>query len=459
MAEAQTRGRALRLYQIAGILLLGWMAGRLPELLARQDAEDRRLRTWVAPHADDRARPNLAGGGGVAPVDAAAIAAEVASQVASETVARLVAAGWGPRDREAPPPQMASAPMPAAPAQAAPARPASPPETVVRLVLEPAGPGSAAGYSLPAMGAATAPPRAGNGARAELRAPQAGPDGPPPAAASGTAETAYRLASEAYRALEGGDRRTAADRLARALATDPQAEQADAWAADLRLLRKRLSLGFYALSREGAGGDAVAAAPVLGGSQVGATIGYTLDPLARRRITGFGRLAVGSDASGRIEPETAEAAVGVRLDPFPRVPVHAAIERRFALGLFGRNDWSARLAGGDRWSTKLAGRPVAIDVYGEGGVIGFGDPDFYGGAEAKATTPIVRLDRLQIEAGVGGWGGAQQGFFTAHRFDVGPLVRFRFGDVNVAGQLDYRVRVVGNADPGSGLAFTIFGDF
>ncbi|MFQ3595805.1 MAG: hypothetical protein SNJ63_06795 [Sphingomonadaceae bacterium] len=455
MAEAPRTGRALRLYQVAGILLLGWLAGRLPDLFQRQATEDARLRATLAP-GDPVAGQAAATSGAVTPVDAAALAAEVASQVASETVARLVAAGWGPRSGAASapvaPPQMGHAPVqPAARQQAA-------PETVVRIVVDQQQAAQSPQWSMAPIGA---PPQEGRPGAPDPVAMASRPDVEPAAAKAdrSRAEAAHALASEGYRAIQAGDRRTGAERLAQALATDPEAPQAEAWAADLRLLRKRLSLTFYALAREGAGGDAVAATPVLGGSQTGAAVGWTFDPLARRRITGFGRLAVGSDATGRIEPETAEAAVGVRVDPFPRVPVHVAIERRFALGAFARNDWSARIAGGERWMTSVAGRPVAIDVYGEGGLISFSDPDFYGGAEAKATTPVLQLDKVRLEAGVGGWGGAQQGFFTAHRFDVGPLLRFRFGSANVAGQLDYRVRVTGNAEPGSGVAFTILGDF
>lgn len=448
-------GQALRLYQIVGILALGWAAGRLPDLLAARDSEEARLRALLGEERGTAAGlpgapARVASAGAVTPQDVAAIAAEVAAQVASETVARLVAAGWGP----------AGQPRPVAPG-----RTAAPAETVVRIVHEGASrPGRApgaemAGWTLAPMGAPATPPAPGPAV--EASAPAAGPGAPSPATPvpAGRRDEAFRLASAGYEALRAGDRRSAAERLAAAIALDPGAPQASAWAADLKALRRRVSLGFYALAREGAQGDAVAAAPVLGSSQTGAALGWTLDPLARRRITAFARVATGSDAAGRIDPETTEAAIGVRIDPFPRVPVHAAIERRFGLGQFGRDDWSTRIAGGTTARRTVGGRPVDLSVYGEGGVVGFAAADLYGGAEGRATTPLLGLERFRLEAGAGAWASGQQGFITSHRVDVGPVVRFGFGNSPVAAQLDYRLKVAGNAEPGSGLAFTIFGDF
>lgn len=455
MAEAAPArsGQALRLYQVVAILALGWAAGRLPDLLSDRDAEEARLRGLVARTgpagigpAGEVGAPAAAAPAGISPQDMAAIAAEVASRVAAETVGRLVAAGWAPAGE------------PVAPGRRA------PPETVVRIVHEAAGraPASeATAWTLPPMGApaatpataATAAPAPGQAAVAETARTPAGPTAP-----AGRDE-AFRLASSGYDALRAGDRRAAADRLAAAIALDPEAPQASAWAADVRALRRRLLLGFYALAREGAQGDAVAATPVLGSSQTGAQIGWTFDPLAKRRITAFARIATGSDAAGQVDPETTEAAVGLRVDPFPRLPVHAAIERRFALGQFGRDDWSARIAGGTTARRQVRGRPVDLSIYGEGGVVGFEETDFYAAVEGRATTPVLTLERFRLEAGAGAWAAGQQGFLTFHRFDVGPLLRLGFGNAPVAAQLDYRVRVAGNAQPGSGIAFTIFGDF
>ncbi|WP_194745501.1 hypothetical protein [Thermaurantiacus tibetensis] len=441
--EAPRAGAALRLYQVVGILALGWAAGRLPEWLAARTSEEARLRALVGGSPAAPAAP----ASGASADEVAAIAAEVAARVASETVARLVAAGWGPAG---------PAPVPAGPAPGPAARPA---EAVVRIVHEVPRQAAAPGWSLPPMAAPAAPASAGPAAADAAPALLAEAAPAAPARPAAARDEAFRLASEGYAALRAGDRRAAADGLARALALDPAAPQASAWAADLRTLRRRLSFGVYALAREGAQGDAVAATPVLGSTQTGALAGWTLDPLARRRVTAFARVATGSDARGRLDPETAEAAVGVRVDPLPRVPVHVAVERRIALGAFGRNAWSARLAGGTARQVSALGRPVELSVYGEGGVVGFGPADLYGGGEATALAPLVSLDRIRLSAGVGGWASGQEGFITSHRVDVGPMLKLGFANTPVSARLDYRVKVAGNAAPGSGLALTIAGDF
>jgi hypothetical protein len=267
------------------------------------------------------------------------------------------------------------------------------------------------------------------------------------------------VASAAYRDLAKGKRREAADGLARALALDPEAPQASAWGKDLRQLTRHLSLGAFALVRNGSAGDPLAASPILGSSVTGASIGYTLDPLARRRVSVIGRFATGAGADGSIDPETSEAAIGVRLDPFPKLPVHVAFERRFALGAFARDAWSARVAGGTTGRFQVGRFPAFWDVYGEGGVIGVSEPDLYAGVQGRALVELVRLERVRLDAGAGAWAAGQDAFVTSHRLDIGPTLGLRFDGLPMTASIDYRIKAVGNAQPGSGLALTIAGAF
>ena len=425
---APVPGRALRLYQVIGVLALGWAAGRLPSLLEGGPADGPGMAA---------APPAAAQTLGVA--DAAALASAVASQVASETVARLVAAGWGPDGPgRAPPP---------APAPTVIALPAAPP------LPDPAPP-AAAFYILPPMGAAPAP-------AALAPAPEAGAP-PPLAAAAAPAPSeaeAVALATSAYAALRNGQRAEAARDLSAALALAPDAPQAKGWAADLKALTRHWRFGLYAFLRDQSGGDPLSAAPLLGGSQTGSIVGYTVNPLGRRRVTAFARLTTGSDASGAIDPETSEAALGVRLDPFARLPVHVAIERRFALGSWAVNAWAARIAGGTQGQARIGRLPLDWDAYGEGGIVDFADPQPYVGAQGRLLTPILHMGRLQLDGGAGAWGSAQDAFVTSHQFDLGPTLRFRHDRWPVSAALDYRFRVIGNAQPGSGVAFTLAGEF
>jgi hypothetical protein len=437
MAEAAA-GRALRLWQVAGVLLLGWAAGRLPALLSDSEAEAERLRGGAIGDAPAVAATD--------PDLAARIAAAVASQVAAETVSRLVAAGWGPAGQPA-----AGSPSPAQP-------PTQPPtQSVVRIVHESAGPPpGAAGWVLQPMGAppppaAPAPPPAPDPA-----SPLPTAEAPPPAPRR---EEAFALATGAYQALAAGRRREAADGLSRAIALDPEAPQASAWSKDLKSLTRHLSLGAFALVRNGSAGDPLAASPILGSSVTGASIGYTLDPLARRRIAIIGRFATGAGPTGSLDPETSEAAIGVQLSPIPRANAHVAVERRFALGEFARNAWSARIAGGTGGQFHVGRFPAAWDVYGEGGVIGVSEPDLYAGAQARALIELLRTSRIRIDAGAGAWAAGQDAFVTSHRFDIGPTLAVRFDGLPMSASIDYRIKAAGNAEPGSGVALTIAGEF
>ena len=68
-----------------------------------------------------------------------------------------------------------------------------------------------------------------------------------------------------------------------------------------------------------------------------------------------------------------------------------------------------------------------------------------------ATRPVYR----NFSAGLGLWGGAQPGVY---RVDAGPRVTMKVRD-NLKVHFDYRQRLAGNADPGSGPAVTLAGDF
>ncbi|WP_448578668.1 hypothetical protein [Thermaurantiacus sp.] len=444
MAERTTivPGRALRLYQVAGILLLGWMAGRLPDLLSQKPAAS-------------RAGAGAAEAGALAAGDAAALAAAVASQVASETVARLVAAGWGPEGRQ-------TSPAPSAPSSPAVLQP-------VILPIEQAPPPPSrkdpvAGYVLPPMGVT---PVNGKPDAERAAAPSARPDMAPPTAPARQPQAplkdrkaeAHARASRGYERLQAGDRRGAAQDLAAALAIAPEAAEAEAWKRDLRLLTRHVSASMFALFRTGSGGDPLSASPILGGTQTGAVMGYTLNPLDRRRVTLFGRLSTGADVSGALDPDTSEAAIGVRADPFPRLPIHVAIERRFALGMFAVDGWAARIAGGAAGTARLGRVPINWDVYGEGGLVDVQDPMPYAGLQARGVAPILSAGRIHLDGGAGFWGAGQEGFTASHRIDLGPTLRMRVDRLPIGVQLDYRFKVFGNAEPSSGVALTLTGDF
>lgn len=421
-------GAALRAYQIVGVLLVGWLAGRLPQIWADNRAEESRLFDALGVKRETprtaTADPNNI---------AAEVAARVAAEVANNTIAQLIAAGWGPRQeggetiiiREIP---------------------ARGGETTVRIVNEqaPAPQLQGVNYDLPPSGTAEPPAR----------------HDPPPSRSETTATAAHAVASEGYAALSTGDKRRAVSLLQRAIRLDPQASQASAWGTDVRRLTKRWGLSAYTLSRGAGTGDALAASPVLGASQTGAAFTYTFDPLAKRPFSAFARIAAAGGPDGSIDNDTAEAAVGLRVQPLADIPVAFDVERRIALGYYGRDAWAARVSGGTATAISTFGRTINLEAYGEAGVVDFSAFDLYGGVQGRAATPLFSTGRMSIDAGVGMWAAAQRSFGdTVSRFDAGPSVRLGMRPWAFSAQVDYRVRAAGNARPTSGPALTIAGQF
>lgn len=195
--------------------------------------------------------------------------------------------------------------------------------------------------------------------------------------------------------------------------------------------------------RDGDTGSALVPAGELGGSQAGLRLTYRL---AGRRAP----LAL----SGRLylpleRPEGAEAALGLDWRPLPGVPIHLLAERREAVGRDGRSDFALTLYGGGE--RRLG--PVRLEAWGQAGAVGIEDPDLFADGLARATTRVGPLD-----IGAGLWGGAQSG---AARLDAGPHVSARLPveGVNLRVMAEWRLRVAGDAAPGSGPALILVSDF
>jgi len=191
---------------------------------------------------------------------------------------------------------------------------------------------------------------------------------------------------------------------------------------------------------------ALAPGGTLGGSQAGVRLLYRLNRDAARPLALSARLY--SPATSR---RAAEAAVGLDWRPLARLPLHLLAERRQALGRDGRSAFALAVHGG------IAERPLALgfrlDAYGQAGVVGARSRDAFADGAARVTLPVAGL-RL----GGGAWGGAQPG---AARLDAGPhaSVALPLAGENVRLAAEWRLRVAGNARPGSGPVLTLGGDF
>jgi hypothetical protein len=207
-------------------------------------------------------------------------------------------------------------------------------------------------------------------------------------------------------------------------------------------LASRWSGSAWTLVRRGESRQ-LASAGTLGGSQVGARIAYRL----RDNLSLSGRFYMPLN-----EPAGAEAALGVEWQPVRTMPLRLLAERRQAIGRDGRSAFALLAHGGVSERPVLG--PLMLDAYAQAGLVGLKSRDQFADGAARLGVPLA--DDLIV--GVGAWGAAQPG---AARLDVGPHASYRlpaFGEkVRIAAE--WRVRVAGDARPGSGPAFTLSTDF
>lgn len=278
-----------------------------------------------------------------------------------------------------------------------------------------------------------------------------------PAAAASSSEDGEALATRGYARLREGDRRAAALLLAEAATIAPEDPRAPAWITDRRTLTAHWQ-GYAAIhARRGAAGAPLSGlSPSLGGSQAVARLGYTLNPLADARLSVAGRVFAPLKGSRLVDGREAQAALGVEFQPSRALPMIFAVERYVALGEAGRDAWSLRVSAGVDERAIPAG--LRLSAYGDAGIIGARSRDVFAEGQAVVVRPfaIGRTGRLGLGAGV--WAARQPG---VSRVDVGPSLTAsaRTGRVRIGGSVDYRLRVAGNARPGSGPAVTVQAGF
>lgn len=211
----------------------------------------------------------------------------------------------------------------------------------------------------------------------------------------------------------------------------------------------RWSGSAWVYAREGGGGRSLAALGQLGGSQAGGRLRWRINPGDQLRAALYGRLSGPlGDSSG------AEAAFGAEWHPLPGRPFWIAAERRIALGKQGRDAWSAYAAGGI-WKPGLP-YGLTLDGYAQAGVVGAKRRDLFADGALRLSRPVFGEHGPRLGAGM--WGAAQPG---VARLDIGPHARipFEVAKQPISLSADYRIRVAGDAEPGSGVAITLASDF
>ncbi|HKT85442.1 MAG TPA: hypothetical protein VJQ77_05080 [Novosphingobium sp.] len=218
---------------------------------------------------------------------------------------------------------------------------------------------------------------------------------------------------------------------------------------------KRWSGDSWMLMRSGGGGALAAGAlpATYGASQAGTVLRYRLATRDDHRPSAYMRV---TSSLGQLR-ETS-AALGLSARPLPKVPVVAALEGRITDQGGSRHIQPAAMAVTEFAPFEL---PLGMrgEAYAQAGYVGgtFATP--FADGQFRLDRPLLSYGALQARLGAGVWGGAQKG---AGRLDFGPtaavsmpLGRRIFGRM----ALDWRFRVLGNAQPQSGPALTLSAGF
>ena len=189
-----------------------------------------------------------------------------------------------------------------------------------------------------------------------------------------------------------------------------------------------------------------------GGSQAGAVLRYRLSPKSDHRPAAYAR----ATRSLRGVAET-ELAAGFAARPISNLPLTAHIEVR---GRSASGVSEVRPAAFVVTELPPAQLPLGVqaEAYLQAGYVGGDFATGFADGQIHASREVTRFRLGSLRAGAAAWGGAQRG---AARLDIGPSasVDFKIGEVNSRAQLDYRMRVAGDAEPGDGVAFTLSAGF
>ena len=209
-----------------------------------------------------------------------------------------------------------------------------------------------------------------------------------------------------------------------------------------RLDRIQLTMWAMLRGRQGlAGSTSLANGGTLGGSQAGARLFYNFSPAVAAVVR----------SSSEVNRRGGELAAGIRVHPLRSIPVWITAERRLQLGRYGGGrDAFALFAEGGVYNQPMPWGFV-LDGYAQAGVVGLSSRDLFADGGATFTRPVYR----EFSAGFGLWGGVQPDLY---RIDAGPRVTMKVRR-NVRVHLDWRQRLAGNAEPGSGPVLTLAGDF
>jgi len=190
-----------------------------------------------------------------------------------------------------------------------------------------------------------------------------------------------------------------------------------------------------------------------GASQAGAVIRYRLSDSSAHKPQAYLRLA-----TALASPRDKEAAAGLSLRPIPSIPVRAMAELRVSDQSGATRLRPAALVVSELHPIVLP-HEMRAEFYGQAGYVGGRNATAFADGQARIDRKFAQIGKAELRAGAGAWAGAQKG---ASRVDLGPsaTIGLPVGETASARLgLDWRMRVAGDAKPGSGLAVTLSAGF
>lgn len=199
-----------------------------------------------------------------------------------------------------------------------------------------------------------------------------------------------------------------------------------------------------------------------GASQIGGVLRYRLGDSGRRGVALYLRASTALDSSGG-HPGTTDGdiAAGVQV-PLPT-------PRALPLALFGEaraqrvvTGWQPRASLGviAGLAPQPLGAGLSVDGYGQAGWVSGPAATVFVDGQFHLDRALATIGRGSLRAGIAAWGGRQRG---AGRVDLGPVASWTMapaGSGPVARlEMDWRLRVAGDAAPGSGPALVLAASF
>ncbi|OYU33505.1 hypothetical protein [Novosphingobium sp. PASSN1] len=239
---------------------------------------------------------------------------------------------------------------------------------------------------------------------------------------------------------------------------DPQSAANDP-AAGRKRHQRRWSADGWVLVRGGGIAPGLAAGTAsYGGSQAGAVLRYALAPSIPLRPQAYARVSAALGGQTR----QSEAAFGLMARPLRGVPLALLGEVRLQ-----DQGGPVRARPVVMAVTELAPQRLPFgfegEAYGQGGWAGGRGATLFFDMAATAQRRVTQpLPGVSLSAGGGVWSGGQRG---AVRLDLGPRIELRgmvgppSRRIGVRVGVDWRFRVAGKAEPGSGPALTVAAGF